>query len=418
MKQSALLTLLALTCFWPLFLFAQSPLIVKTNFTPDYLIRSILLNDASSITVSNVKYNGDLRSLGGFSNSSKYYLMKRGIILSTGNAEDGIGPNSSADMGLALGSSGSLKLDAISSERTFDACELTFDFVPSFDSINFNFIFASEEYPEYVNKGVNDIFGFFIEDLSSGVVKNLATVGIKKIPVNVDNINDQRNAQWFIKNGVWDPQNIMQWKNDPGLGELALTYEYDGFTTILNAGTSVVPGRMYRITFAIADAGDRLYDSAVFLEAGSFVAYKEGKDDQLKALEEEIKTEFTSSSITHRRGNESIILSFMIHFETDEFETDRAEDIMILNKIERLLKIHETLAVRITGHTDNTGDYDYNRNLSQKRAVFAEKFLERAGIEASRLSTQGMGDEAPLSDNVTKSGRMKNRRIEFEFYIP
>jgi len=46
--------------------------------------------------------------------------------------------------------------------QTFDASILEFDFIPQSDTLKFNYIFGSEEYPEYVNSGYNDVFGFFI----------------------------------------------------------------------------------------------------------------------------------------------------------------------------------------------------------------------------------------------------------------
>jgi len=393
----------------------QSPLRIRSDFSPTYLIKKILLQDESGISVSNIQYRGNERALGAFSNSSKYYLIKRGIILSTGNVEDGIGPNSRPDMGISLGSPGSSELNKISTGKTYDACMLSFDFIPEFDSVMFNFVFASEEYPEFVDKGVNDIFAFFIEDLESGKIKNLAVIGRQEKIVNVDNINSSRNSAFYIENGVWDPDNISQWQSNPGLGELSLTYEYDGFTTLMTAGISVISGKTYRIQFAIADVGDRLYDSAVFLEEGSFKS-SGNKENSMKELMLEISQDFKEPSVELREGKESVILSLVINFDFDEYKIKADSSIKILNKISRLLRLHSELNVIITGHTDNYGSEEYNLNLSEQRASFAANFLEQSGVDNARLEIKGYGDNKPVADNVTTKGRLRNRRIEFEFY--
>lgn len=396
----------------------QSPLRIRSDLPVEFLVNKILLEENADLKVSNIRYHGNPLSIGAFSNSSKYYLIKKGIILSTGNAEDAIGPNQYNDMGFFFNSPGSSKLEKIATGRTFDACELSFEFISTEDSINFNFIFASEEYPEYVHKGVNDVFAFFMEDLSTNEIRNLAVVTKKALPVNVDNINSLRNPELFIENGIWEAGNVLKWKSNPGLGELALTYEFDGFTTLLETGSSVVPGRTYRITFVIADVGDGLYDSAVFLEAGSFTSQNSGKESSYSALEKELITDFNFSSKDLKKDNSSLTFSFAINFEFDRYETNDGESLAVLNELSRFLKLHSDLQMSISGHTDNYGSNEYNIDLSLKRAAFAKEYLIDSGIEVTRLSFKGYGDDKPVADNVTENGRRKNRRLEFEIYRP
>jgi OOP family OmpA-OmpF porin len=69
--------------------------------------------------------------------------------------------------------------------------------------------------------------------------------------------------------------------------------------------------------------------------------------------------------------------------------------------------------IRIAGHCDDTGDPEYNRELSVRRAEAVKKYLiQHGGIEPSRLETQGHGRDAPVGDNTTEEGRAKNRRVE------
>ncbi len=396
--------------------YAQSPLRVRYDLGPQYAIRKILLDDNSEIQVSNIQYEGHAQAIGIFSNSSKYYVIKRGIILSTGNVEDAIGPNESGKTGQALSMKGIKELEDIGTGKTFDGAKLQFEFQSSSDSIYFNYVFASEEYPEFVDKGVNDIFAFFLEDLESGKRQNLAVFGLDQKPVNVDNINDRHNNEFYIPNARWDPNNISQFKSDPGLGELSLTYEYDGFTKLLSAGSAIEPGRRYRITFAIADVGDEIYDSAVFLEAGSFGSFKsKPKNPDLVKLRQEFIAELDDSRIRYSLSNNSLTLSYQINFAFDEYELKADSALKVLNTIARLLKLNDSMDLIISGHTDNIGSEEYNIDLSSKRANFARSHLISLGINGERVSSTGYGDNRPITDNITAKSRLQNRRLEFEF---
>lgn len=90
-------------------------------------------------------------------------------------------------------------------------------------------------------------------------------------------------------------------------------------------------------------------------------------------------------------------------------------------KLEETVKILQqfpALRVRITGHTDDRGDREKNVTLSQARADAVKQYLVDAGIDASRIQTEGLGPDRPREDNATSKGRQKNRRIEIEVIIP
>ena len=396
---------------------AQFPLRVNSQLTPEFLIHKVLVQDNSNVSISNIKYRGNAESIGAFSNESKYYIIKKGIILSTGRAESAMGPNQYTDMGTAMGSQGNPLLDEIGTGRSFDACELSFEFQSPNDSIKFNYIFASEEYPEFVHKGVNDIFAFFIEDLQTGEKRNLGVFGTKSEAINVDNINGIKNAELYIENGRWDQNNVLQWKDNPGLGELAMTYEYDGFTSRMSAGSRIIPGRKYRITFVIADVGDRIYDSAVFLEKASFTSLKSiGKSESDPEIMDELSREFTEPSVSITQKSNRILMSLMVHFDFDDHNIKADSSLQVMEKLSRFLRLHSELKVNVFGHTDNYGSEEYNIRLSEKRAQSASDLLVSYGIEPTRISTMGFGDNKPITDNITEKARLKNRRIEFELY--
>ncbi len=79
----------------------------------------------------------------------------------------------------------------------------------------------------------------------------------------------------------------------------------------------------------------------------------------------------------------------------------------------KLLTDNPGLVIRIDGHTDNVGSDADNLKLSKNRAAAVRGFLEKAGITATRLSSEGYGESRPVADNATAEGRRLNRRTEF-----
>jgi OOP family OmpA-OmpF porin len=82
-----------------------------------------------------------------------------------------------------------------------------------------------------------------------------------------------------------------------------------------------------------------------------------------------------------------------------------------LDNIANILKAYPNVHVKIGGYTDNTGDPSANMTLSAERAKNVMDALVSAGIDPSRLTSEGYGDQFPVGDNSTEEGRAKNRRI-------
>ncbi|WP_448572538.1 choice-of-anchor L domain-containing protein [Trichothermofontia sp.] len=184
--------------------------------------------------------------------------IQSGVILASGNIADAAGPNSSSATSTNFNLDGNAELSDLANNETFDAIVLEVKFIPETDRIGLTFVFASEEYNEFVDAGVNDIFAFFLNGVN---IANLPGVGTI-IPVTIDNVNLQQNSSFYINNDPFDG----------GLSSAPFNIEYDGFTRKLAIQADVVPGEENTIRFAISDAGDAILDTAVFLESGSFVA--------------------------------------------------------------------------------------------------------------------------------------------------
>ena len=224
----------------------------------DYLI------DDESGTIefdpASIVFSGSATMLGRFSNGDASGMdVDTGIIMSTGKIQNAVGPNNDEGQG----GNGSLNLNGtsllnplIGGEETFDAAVLRFKFRVFGDKVSFNYVFASEEYNEYVGSEFNDAFAFFISGPGITGNYNMAITPVSGDPVSVNTINLNTN-------------NNLYYNNDNG-GPSSAAIQYDGFTRRLTASKNALQScQWYTLTLVIADVSDDLWDSAVFLEAGS-----------------------------------------------------------------------------------------------------------------------------------------------------
>lgn len=249
-------------------LMAKSQIVLDNNppyNTATYLIDNVLLG--GGIVGSSHSFIGDPNQIGFFNGVNSNLAIDSGVVLSSGNILELIGPNSSGSTSTPFSGAGDPTLDLVVGpiDYTNDAAVLEFDFVPTSDVISFKYVFGSEEYLEFVTS-FNDAFGFFLSgpNPSGGnyIDQNLAIVpGTTNTPVSIFNVNNISNSTYYVDNGTGAtaPQN-----SDPTV------IQFDGFTTPLTATAAVNCGDTYHIKIVVADVNDFAYDSGVFLEAGSF----------------------------------------------------------------------------------------------------------------------------------------------------
>ncbi|MFE3835668.1 Hint domain-containing protein [Pseudogemmobacter sonorensis] len=190
-----------------------------------------------------------------------------GIILSTGsaaaitNSHGGTNTNMATNTSTDNGQPGDAQLTALAGMTTRDAAILEAVFIPDGEYITMRFVFLSEEYPEYVNGGVNDVFGVWIN--GEYVDVSIANGG----SVSIDTINGTANQNLYIDN-TQDQFNT----------------EMDGFTYVVSIKAKVVPGETNTIKIAIADGGDSVYDSNVMIAADSVQSIMLAFDDQVQIV--------------------------------------------------------------------------------------------------------------------------------------
>lgn len=231
---------------------------ITTETDATTLTNLLLANDNTINVIGTPIYFGGSEASGSFTDGSVIGL-EEGILFTSGRATDAVGPNIADDTTFDSGTGGDADLDALIPQSTNNATFLQFDFTTTTGQIAFDYVFASEEYNEYVNSEFNDVFAFFLDGT------NIALVPGTNTPVSINNVNngnplgtDATNPQFYNNNDLDD-------------GGPFFDIEYDGFTDVFTAQASgLTIGQTYTIKLAVADAVDTSYDSAVFLGAGSF----------------------------------------------------------------------------------------------------------------------------------------------------
>ncbi|NQU09588.1 hypothetical protein HQ590_02260 [bacterium] len=247
----------ALACTAPVF--AQLRVVdLSEGLTPEALVDKL---PGGGVEVFNVEYTGVTNAAGIFCDGRDAFDIGTGILLTSGGAKLVLPPNDSSGAGQSNELDGDPDLDGlIPGYETFDACILEFDFVPVGGTVQFNYVFASEEYNEFVDSSFNDVFGFFI----NGV--NYALIPGTVVPVSINNVNNGYIESGQTATGAC--QNCAFYVDNAGPAAVRDT-QMDGLTTVLTLTAPVVPGTTNHMKIAIADAGDTILDSAVFLQAGS-----------------------------------------------------------------------------------------------------------------------------------------------------
>jgi pimeloyl-ACP methyl ester carboxylesterase len=206
------------------------------------------------VTVSNAVFRGALLSSGRFAGGDGIIGFDSGILLTSGRVQNVVGPNTAMAITGQNGVAGDTQLTALAGYPTYDAAVLEFDFVPDGDQIFLQFVFASDEYNEFVGSQYNDVFAFYINGQNCALIENG--------PIAVNTIN--RGGTRF----VWPPTHAELYL-DNAATPAPYNTEMDGLTKILTCASPVLPQQVNHMKLAVADSGDDLLDAAVFLKAGS-----------------------------------------------------------------------------------------------------------------------------------------------------
>jgi gliding motility-associated-like protein len=242
---------------------------VSENHTDQQLIQKIFDNN-SCLTPTNIKINGyvfsdNTKSYGYFTNTNPAFALQEGILITSGKAKSAVGPNNRILSEGPRSWAGDRDLEiAINESNTFNATSIEFEIEAVSSQFSFDYIFSSEQYlsnPASYQCNYSDGFAFLIKEIDNpqAAYQNLAVIPNTNIPIKIPTVRAQTAncpesfPEYFGGfNGVNHPTN------------------YNGQTVILTAKADVTPGKKYKFKLVVADQGNELYDSAIFLAAGSF----------------------------------------------------------------------------------------------------------------------------------------------------
>ncbi|MBL0013836.1 MAG: choice-of-anchor L domain-containing protein [Flavobacterium sp.] len=257
--------------------FAKAQLIIDNTLTPAQLVQNVLVGQG--VVPFNIKFNRSFPAATAIRDQAAKFStnfnpsglgLDSGILLTTGQSVVALGPNNDTGSELAttIPVTGEVDLGTLTGQSIQNSSILEFDFVATGLVLNFDYVFASEEYPEWTSSIYNDVFGFFLSGPGllgpyAGGAINIAvtpTTNTGSSAVSIGNVNNGtanagpcRNCAYYVNNTI--------------AANPSYTYiQYDGFTVPLRATAPLICGETYHIKLAIANVSDSAWDSGVFIK--------------------------------------------------------------------------------------------------------------------------------------------------------
>lgn len=440
-----LLLVILLLCSIPTL---HGQLVIDTEMDPEVMVKEHLIGER--VKVRNIRIRGRVGTYGYFKDYGRKPLMGEGLVFSTGNVLAVAGPNRKAKTTGQVGTKGDQELYQIAKHPTYDATGISFEFVPEFETMVFNFVFGSEEYVEYVNTAFNDVFGFFLQGPGYDGRVNLAVIPGTKTPISINSVNHILNRDFYIDNNYFDrrgkPLNSLLAKLDSAWVD---RYEMDGLTKLIRIEAPVIPGKVYKIKIAICDVSDGIYDSAVMLEGKSFTSLPndlEARNAILAAEASQFRRAFEPGVLgtgapkpgpellggdpgemveeldsISEKPEEPIAVEppagppkdwkLLVTFDYDSHALDTRAT-MQLDQGLMHIREHPESTLLVRGHTCDRGSRSYNQRLSRRRAEAVKAYLVKEGILSNQIEVGAFDYSEPRVENDSEDNRSKNRRVE------
>ena len=310
----------------------SAQIIVKQAESPESVVKVFTANDG--LKIRNERFSGNPQAIGTFENNVTESVFSSGVILSTGKASDMAHANDAPKTSTYNAKGGDKNLYSIAGGKTFDFAELEFDFMTDKDSLSFSFIFASEEYNEYVGSTFNDAFDISISGPGMPAGKHFGLIPGTNTPITVNSVNVTNNQQFYQDNNPFTLVGKINEEAKASLEPAMLNnFTYDGLTKRLSVGMRVQPRTAYHFKLSIADAGDGNIDSAVLLEGESFQSLEQYKHvlrrqmiAEQKRQDSLARVQFVADSLARIEFvRDSISQAQMLEEEQPDFEEKQAE---------------------------------------------------------------------------------------------
>lgn len=255
----------------------------ETELDVIHYVDTVLLSNVMDENKANITFSGDPKAIGYFANTGFLMLdSENGLVLSNGYASESAKQNiCESDVNITTDNDGldsDVDLELLSDGvEVKDVAIIEFDYLSLNDTINFSYVFASEDYHDAINNGNNDVFGIFLSgpgidgEFENNAV-NIATIPGTGTPVNSGTINfgeggltctptpdDCLNCEYLVDNSQ---------KPDTAF----FAFAYDGYTVPLHSTYIVEAGEWYHIKIAIGDVETEEFDSGIFLAEGTLIS--------------------------------------------------------------------------------------------------------------------------------------------------
>ena len=253
--------------------------IVQQHLAGDGVLLSgetIHLNGGGTMQLTPAKFNNSSNSvsapqIGTFNSNGFNFPIGSGLIMTTGNVSVANGPNSAGSSSQSVTPMYSDPLMNGLASSSLNGCgALEFEFIAFADTFAFSYVFASDEYPEFVCSSYNDVFAFFLSGIDPvtfvPTTRNVAIIPHTVLPVTINNLNGgyTSGSASNCQNGTYSNYYVANHNTGtPGV-------EYDGYTVKLDAEAVILACQTYTMHLSVCNVGDNAYDSGVFLEEGSF----------------------------------------------------------------------------------------------------------------------------------------------------
>lgn len=189
-------------------------------------------------------------------------------------------------------------------------------------------------------------------------------------------------------------------------------YTRDEKTSVATKGAAIGAGVGAVIGLISGDdAVDRRQKALVLAGVGALAGGAVGYYMDRQQAELRAELEGTGVSVTRIGDNITLNMPGNITFATDSADLN-AGFFDVLSSVTKVVNKYEKTVIEVAGHTDSTGSQQYNQGLSQRRSASVGSYLQSQGVMSDRVMTLGLGEDYPVADNGSESGRAANRRVE------
>lgn len=193
--------------------------------------------------------------------------------------------------------------------------------------------------------------------------------------------------------------------NNPYTGESQMSKgaKYGGIGALGGAAVGALAGGKKGALIGLAAGG---------IAGGGYGYYA---DTQEKKLREQL----TGTGVQMVREGDNIYLTMPGNITFESANANMSSTFYpTLNSIATVLKEYPDSAIKVIGHTDNTGSFEKNQVLSEQRASSVANYLIAQGISNQRVQVIGQGPRSPIADNNSEAGKQANRRVEIQIINP